>query len=139
MTLQWIDILVRSSLLGMHVLAKSLQAARGDQPPAVGEFYLTLWQQVVSVLGSLLAAGEEACLAVRSRFVPSFVKHIFIILTYTSFCVQSFVGRSGDCTRSDRSRDLRGRSVRRGHLVHSTSPNVRETVGSTSFWFIAVP
>lgn len=92
MTLQWIDILVRSSLLGMHVLAKSLQAARGDQPPAVGEFYLTLWQQVVSVLGSLLAAGEEACLAVRSRFVPSFAKHRFIFLMYTSFSCAELCG-----------------------------------------------
>jgi hypothetical protein len=33
----------------------------------VGDFYLTLWLQVASVLGSLLAAEEDADLAVRSR------------------------------------------------------------------------
>ena len=69
MTLQWVDILVRSTLLGMHVLAQSLRTTGGTLPPAVGDFYLTLWQQVVSVLGSLLAAEEDASLVVRSRSV----------------------------------------------------------------------
>lgn len=75
MTLQWIDILVRSTLLGMHVLAESCRAAQGEQSAAVGTFYLTLWQQVVSALGSLLAAEEDASLAVRSRSAISTVQH----------------------------------------------------------------
>ena len=67
MCVQWVDILVRSTLLGMHVLAQSRTS--GDEAAVVvGDFYLTLWLQVVSVLGSLLAAEDDADLTVRSRY-----------------------------------------------------------------------
>lgn len=65
MCIQWVDILVRSTLLGIHVLAQS--AGEGEGDALVGDFYLTLWLQVVSVLGSLLSAEDDADLAVRSR------------------------------------------------------------------------
>jgi hypothetical protein len=69
MSLQWVDILVRSTLLGVHVLGQSAGQGQGnrEQQAEVGDFYLTLWLQVASVLGSLLAAEEDADLAVRSR------------------------------------------------------------------------
>lgn len=67
MSLQWVDILVRSTLLGVHVLGQSAGQGSEQQQAEVGDFYLTLWLQVASVLGSLLAAEEDADLAVRSR------------------------------------------------------------------------
>ncbi len=68
MCIQWVDILVRSTLLGMHVLAQSSSSTGGNEAAVVGDFYLTLWQQVVSVLGSLLSAEDDADLSVRSRY-----------------------------------------------------------------------
>lgn len=65
MCIQWVDILVRSTLLGIHVLAQSSMS--GGEAVVVGDFYLTLWVQVVSVLGSLLSAEDDADLTVRSR------------------------------------------------------------------------
>eukprot|EP01032_Pedospumella_encystans_P015971 gene15971-18240_t len=66
MCVQWVDILVRSTLLGMHVLAQS-RTSVDEAAVVVGDFYLTLWLQVVSVLGSLLAAEDDADLTVRCR------------------------------------------------------------------------
>lgn len=82
MTVQWTDILVRSTVLGVYVLG---EAACASAPPsgetgdgndsssssaqlrAVGEFYQGLWLQVASVLGSLLSNEEDADVTVRGR------------------------------------------------------------------------
>lgn len=69
-TVQWTDILVRSTVLGIHVLGEACATAplgSSASLHAVSEFYQGLWLQVASILGSLLAAEEDADLAVRSR------------------------------------------------------------------------
>jgi hypothetical protein len=67
MALQWVDVLVRSCCLGLHVVGSA--GADGVALGGFGDFYLVLWQQVASVLGSLLAAEQDADIAVRSRYV----------------------------------------------------------------------
>jgi hypothetical protein len=69
MALQWVDVLVRSCCLGLHVVGSA--GADGVALGGFGDFYLVLWQQVASVLGSLLAAEQDADLAVRSRYASS--------------------------------------------------------------------
>jgi len=129
MTLQWVDILVRSTLLGLHVLVQSLRATQSPQPPAVGDFYMTLWQQVVSALGSLLAAEEDAALVVRSRFAES-TRHwrnfcpIALVYLYLVPSVQSVVGRGGDRSKRHWGCNLDGTSGR-SRSAHRSPPNVR--------------
>lgn len=73
MSTQWVDILVSSTLLGIHVVTQSGNAVSVEKQSAVGEFYLTLWLQVASVLGSLLSAEDDASLVVRSRWVSMLI------------------------------------------------------------------
>lgn len=64
MTLQWVEVLVRSCALGVCVVGGAAESAGSG---GVGEFYLVLWRQVVSALDSLLLADPSADAAVRSR------------------------------------------------------------------------
>jgi hypothetical protein len=59
MTQQWIDIIVRSCVLGMTVLGAT---------PSVGvaQFYLILWRQALSVIEAVIESAE-ATVGVRSR------------------------------------------------------------------------
>ena len=66
MTVHWVDVLTRSTVLGMHVLG-SFGTSDEATLSAVGEFYGALWRQVVVVLGSILAAERDAHQDVRSR------------------------------------------------------------------------
>jgi hypothetical protein len=70
MTLQWVDVLVRSCALGVHVVGVAAASSASQSTRSqgtVGEFYLALWQQVVSVLDTILAAEHTADLTIRSR------------------------------------------------------------------------
>lgn len=64
MTLQWVEVLVRSCSLGVCVVGSVAETAK---PSGVGEFYLVLWRQVVSALDALLLTEPGADAAVRSR------------------------------------------------------------------------
>lgn len=70
MTVQWLDVLVHSTVLGLHVLGAA--AAEGADLQATGEYYLVLWRQVAGVLDAVLRAEHEIDVNTKARCASPF-------------------------------------------------------------------